>query len=333
MWDKLTNIKKLGEGGMGDVWLAYHSELGAQFAVKTLRPDLVRPKDVERFDRELRYLLQLRHPNIVRVVDFSSDPKRPGYAMELCPGGPIDQHMESEASQRKVMDRFWEALSGLEYLHTRTPAIVHRDLKPSNMLVGADGKLKISDLGLSRSLETARVTGTSSNWVSPGFSPPEQWEDFASVDQRGDLFSLGATFFYLLTKRTYKTTETFEDIESFAVQAILRKLLAIQRNDRVPSAVEVRNCWKLLTERTEPEEYLQLSRIDRRAKLEAVSHVYVGMPEGDLEAVLGALVFLEAVLPLEPDADIRVEAERLLAFVEGQMKIIAAEMEQDNPSF
>jgi serine/threonine protein kinase len=223
--------------------------------------------------------------------------------------------------------------SGLEYLHTRTPPIVHRDLKPSNMLIGADGKLKISDLGLSRSLETARVTGTSSNWVSPGFSPPEQWEDFAGVDERGDLFSLGATFYYLLTKQIYKSTATFEEIESYAVQAILRRLLAVQRNDRTRSAAEVRGLWKLLSERTEPEEYLRLSRIDRLAKLEAVSHVYVGMPEGDLDAVLRALVFLKAVLPLEPEADVRTEAEKHLAFVEGQMAIIAAEMEQDNPSF
>jgi serine/threonine protein kinase len=74
MWNHIHLIKKLGEGGMGEVWLAYHAGLAAQFAVKKLKPELARVKDIKRFLREANHLKTLRHPNIVRVVDISDDP-------------------------------------------------------------------------------------------------------------------------------------------------------------------------------------------------------------------------------------------------------------------
>lgn len=333
MWDKLTLLKKLGEGGMGEVWLAYHEDLAAQFAVKKLRPDLVRPKDVQRFDRELRYLAAIRHPNIVRVVDFSSDPTRPGYAMEYCPDGSLADPAHAAIGEAQQIERFWQALEGLEHLHTRPSRLVHRDLKPGNLLMGADGKVKISDFGLSRDLDTSRVTSTASNWVSPGFSPPEQWEDFRSVDERSDLFALGATFYFLITSRHFNTQEGFDGVKSQSFRTLLERLLAIDRRHRIATTADVRKCWKTLTTSLTALEYLGLTREDRIAKLAVVADVHCGMNGGnDLIPCSEALSFLEEVLPIEPDADVRAVAEEHRIRVDREMRRIVGEMEQDNPS-
>jgi serine/threonine protein kinase len=253
--------------------------------------------------------------------------------MEYCPGGSLDHPTSAALDESQLLARFWEALAGLEYLHSRSPAILHRDLKPGNMLVGADDRLKISDFGLSRSLDTERVTTSGSNWVSPGFSPPEQWENFGDVDERGDLFSLGATFFYLLTRRLYSPHESFDGIHVKAVEILFRRLLAAQRKDRMPSVAEVRRCWKVLTEEVTPSDYLRLSREERLAKLAAVSDVYLGMPQGDLGPCLDAASFLEEVVLVESDPEVRARAEAYLVHVKGELASIAQEMEQENPSY
>jgi len=83
MWDRVQLIQKLGEGGMGEVWLVYDPSRAAQFAAKKLHPHLLRDKDLKRFNREINNLLSLQHQNIVRIIDVSEDPNSPGYMMEF----------------------------------------------------------------------------------------------------------------------------------------------------------------------------------------------------------------------------------------------------------
>ena len=332
MWKHIELLRKLGEGGMGEVWLVYHSDLGAQFAVKKLKPELMREKDFKRFQREIKYLQQLRHPNIVRIVDVSDDPAKPGYAMELCPEGSLDSNADViRTDTDRCLRVFWEVASGLEYLHSQQPAIIHRDVKPANVLIGADGKAKVSDFGLSRSVATERVT--SSVWVTPGFSPPEQYDNFAETDERGDLFALGATLYFLLTGNTYSLSLGLMGIDREDTRFILDRLLQREPTRRFGSVGDLTACWDVLQQRNKSiTEYLQLDHEQRLAKIGVVSDLYCGMPN-DLDLCTDAVELLEKIVKVEADVGLLAAAQRGLEHVKSQLKQIGMEMERDKASY
>ncbi|WP_293154327.1 MULTISPECIES: serine/threonine-protein kinase [unclassified Microcoleus] len=332
MWDRIKLLSKLGEGGMGEVHLAYDPSRAAQFAVKKLHPHLLRNKDKVRFRREIDNLRMLEHPNIVRIIDFSEDSNAPGYMMEYCPDGSIAGVVSQTChSSEHALEIYWQIARGLKFAHNSPGMIIHRDIKPGNILLGADGNAKISDFGLSVAMESEDVRVTTSNWNSPFFSPPEQYRDFASVDRRGDIYSLGATLYYLLTGEYYDVTTGLSKLQD-PLKRFLEKHLAENRDNRFNSLEEAEDFWQRLNSNDEVQRYSTLRQDEKLNSIENFFDVFCGM-DNDLVHTSHAAYFLDEVAKLETDPDIIQRIQECRSYVEEVCRQIAAEMEQDNPAY
>lgn len=203
-------IERLGRGGMGTVFRAEQVSLGREVALKVLSPRWAQdPSFVERFQREARAAGQLNHPNIVQVYDVGHDKDVHFYSMEYIANGSVQDRIEQEGALdvELALTIVMDAARGLEYAEKR--GLVHRDIKPDNLMINEDGVIKIADLGLARmeqeGHEDQGIFGT------PHFVAPEQAQGLA-VDSRTDIYSLGATFYYLLCGRTPFDGESVREI-------------------------------------------------------------------------------------------------------------------------
>lgn len=185
----------LGSGGMGAVYAVRDLSTGRRLALKRLHERRVR---VELFEREYRTLAGLRHPGIVEVYEYGIDDESAFYTMELLEGGDLSKR--APMPWREVCTCMSELASILGVLHARR--LVHRDLTPRNLWQLSDGRLKLLDFGaLSPFGEAREVLGT------PAFVPPEALEGKA-LDQRTDLYALGALGYWLLTSaHAYRATD------------------------------------------------------------------------------------------------------------------------------
>ncbi|MBA3944188.1 MAG: extracellular solute-binding protein [Herpetosiphonaceae bacterium] len=187
----------LGTGGFGAVYLVRHLALGHLFALKTSFDTTTGA--VRQFEREAKFLVTLQHPNLARVTDlFIEANGTPYLVMEYVEGENLDELVTRTGLQTvsRVITWMEQTLDALHYLHTRIPAIVHRDIKPSNLILQADGRLVLVDFGIAKESGTKTTIGARA--YTPGFSPPEQYGT-QSADARSDLYSVGATMFFLLT--------------------------------------------------------------------------------------------------------------------------------------
>ncbi len=207
--DHFTLERRLGQGGMGTVYLARDRSLDRRVALKMLRDDLnQRSGHEERFLREARAQARLTHPNVVQIYYIGHRPKRADgaggslyFAMELVEGGSLDESIERgerlpPEDARKAMI---EVTRGLRAAHRA--GIIHRDVKPSNLLRDANGFIKIADFGLAKPLEQpddAAITQEGAMIGSPAYMAPEQARG-APLDARCDMYALGACFYHLVT--------------------------------------------------------------------------------------------------------------------------------------
>lgn len=200
---------KLGAGGMGMVFRARHRTMDREVALKILPRSMSQdPVAIERFYSEVRATARLMHPNIVTAFDAgcyrAGDTQVHYLVMELIRGEMLSQRMASAGSfsTQEVVDILAQAASALEYAHSQ--GIVHRDIKPSNMMLTSQNVLKILDFGLAvlrDRLEPSSLETSSQIIGTVEFMAPEQINTPDKVDHRCDLYSLGATIFYLLTGR------------------------------------------------------------------------------------------------------------------------------------
>jgi predicted Ser/Thr protein kinase len=198
--------RKLGEGGMGTVYLGRHPGLNRPVAVKILTAPLAQNAEfIERFQREARLAARLEHPNVVQVHDVGEQDGLHYIVMQYIEGKSLDQILK----ERKKL-ALNEALSITKRVAVALAAaarlgIVHRDIKPHNILVSKDGMVKVADFGLAKDNDANRTISATGQIVgTPYFMSPEQAEGKA-VDPRGDLYSLGATLYPMLTgKRLFE---------------------------------------------------------------------------------------------------------------------------------
>jgi uncharacterized RDD family membrane protein YckC len=195
-------VRELGRGGMGVVWEAEQLNSGRRVALKLLVPGQEHTLDsLERFLREGRLAAALSHPRSTFVFEAGADDGRPYISMELMPGRTLaDIGRESgPLPVSQAVDHMLDVIEGLDAAHAA--GVIHRDVKPSNCFFDSDGRIKVGDFGLSKSLlGDAALTRTGAFMGTPLFAAPEQVRGGA-VDERTDIYGVGATLFFLIAGR------------------------------------------------------------------------------------------------------------------------------------
>jgi serine/threonine protein kinase len=202
-------VKKLGEGGMGQVWLAEQTApLQRQVALKLIKVGIYDDSVLQRFQSERQSLAIMEHPSIAKVFDAGATVDgQPYFVMEYVPGVPITDYCDQKRLKiRERLELFVKVCEGVQHAHQK--AIIHRDLKPANILVAeVDGKPvpRIIDFGLAKAATPQAVAETMFTQVgafvgTPGYMSPEQADPkVQDVDTRTDVYSLGVVLYVLLT--------------------------------------------------------------------------------------------------------------------------------------
>ncbi len=190
----------LGEGGMGAVYDGYDPQLDRRVAIKVLSPKLAQDSQfVQRFLTEARAVARVSHPNVASVFSAGSDGDRHFFVMEFVDGESLDDKVEKNGrlSPKAAIGYGMQAVRGLAAAYER--GIVHRDVKPANLMLNKEDEMKVTDFGLAKlSGQNIKLTQAGSVMGSPHFMAPEQGRG-EETDVHADVYSLGATMYYLLT--------------------------------------------------------------------------------------------------------------------------------------
>jgi len=196
----------LGQGAMGLVYDGQDPKLNRRVAIKTiltrkLSPDAARMATV-RFEREVKAVARLNHPNVVQVYDFATEGDLAYIVMEFVQGKELKDFLD--ANQRfdlkSIFRLMGELLSALDFAHEA--GIIHRDVKPANVMLAADGHAKLTDFGVARFTEpdASQIDMTRAGQIvgTPSYMSPEQIQG-QTIDRRSDIFSAGILLYQLLT--------------------------------------------------------------------------------------------------------------------------------------
>ena len=283
-WPALPGYEVLGEigrGGMGVVYKARHLKLNRLTALKVIRKErLAHPDAVRRFRREAQAAARLSHPNIVLVYECDQDGDTHFLAMEYVPGLTLQRLVEQSGPLSVGQACHLMRQAALALQHASEQGLVHRDVKPSNLMVVAPaGKppprpvLKVLDLGVARlhhspsAVEESMTTLTRDGAVigTPDYVAPEQLENPHGADVRSDLYSLGCTFYFLLSGQTpfpggtllqkldrqrWETPPSVDQLRPDvppAAAAVVRKLMAKRPDDRYRTAAALAAALEELT--------------------------------------------------------------------------------------
>ncbi len=195
-------IKKLGQGGMGEVFLAHQITLDRQAALKVLAKHLAdKPDFVKRFYREARAMAKIDHPQTVRVFAVDEDDGVHYVAMEFIDGKSLQGWME-KLGRFTVGDAVHVTLRCAEAMQqAHQMNMVHRDIKPDNIMLTSRGQVKVADFGLAKALDDEEMSMTQSGTGlgTPYYMAPEQARNAKHVDGRSDIYALGITLYHFLT--------------------------------------------------------------------------------------------------------------------------------------
>jgi eukaryotic-like serine/threonine-protein kinase len=295
-------VSPIGAGGMGEVWRAHDSRLGRDVAVKVLPAvHAADPEALARFEREVRAVAALSHPNILAIHDFGAADGVVYAVMELLEGETLAARLARGALPPADTLRYATQLArGLVAAHGRR--VVHRDLKPANLFLTRDGQLKILDFGLAKQvLEQASatadtrdtLTGAGVVFGTAGYMAPEQLRG-EPADERSDLFAFGCVVFEMLTGHTaFRRATAAETIAATlsdepptaphgALAMILARCLAKRREARWESAVELLADLERLA--TGPTTSIPIARRQRRGPPESVAVLPLKRRGGDADA-------------------------------------------------
>lgn len=201
--DKYVLERKLGEGGMAQVWMARHVDLGKAVAIKCLSTRLnTNPEFEQRFLNEGRRQAALRHPNIVSVVDFLVQGDDRFLVMDYVEGESVSARQKRLGGRLplELIDSVGQDIAlALDYAHKR--GLVHRDVKPSNILLDENGKAFLTDFGIALALGEERLTRTGMAVGTVHYMSPEQIARPKEIDHRTDIYSFGCVLYEMLTGR------------------------------------------------------------------------------------------------------------------------------------
>jgi hypothetical protein len=197
-------LEVLGSGGMGTVYLARHPKLGHELAIKTLGGGpLGSDAQRERFEREIRALCQLQHPNVVEIVDAGEERGVPWFAMRRIEGGSLEDRLRRQGplAPDEALALALQLCDGLGLAHEQ--GILHRDLKPDNVLCATSGEFVITDFGLTKDVSieaSVRLSKTGVLQGTPGYWAPEQASGLGKeATERTDVYGVGAVLYAALT--------------------------------------------------------------------------------------------------------------------------------------
>ncbi len=202
----------LGEGGMGNVYLAEHAQLGRKVAIKMLHPRLASNESLrKRFLNEASAMAHLQHPNIVGLLDYVESDEGLFLIMEYVQGEELDIHIREVSgpiAEEKAKVLMSEILDAFNYAHNQ--GVVHRDIKPSNLLMTNDGRVKVLDFGIAKMLDDDKsMTKTGTQMGTVLYMSPEQVKG-EKIDARTDIYSLGVTLYQMVTGRAPYSGDTTE---------------------------------------------------------------------------------------------------------------------------
>lgn len=217
--DRYHVVKKLGEGGMGQVYLAEHVKMGRRSAIKVMNPSMVHDPDaVARFNREAANASRITHPNVCAIYDFGETPEGLIYlAMEFVEGEPLTDLLAREQTLplARAASIFLQVADALQAAHDLS--IVHRDLKPDNIMLtrARDGSdiVKVVDFGIAKAVggdDSQKVTKTGLVVGTPEFMSPEQLSG-DPLDGRSDVYSLALVLFKMVTGKLPFEGTTVQD--------------------------------------------------------------------------------------------------------------------------
>lgn len=281
--DNYRILKRIGGGSMGTVYLATHLLTQEKVVIKALNMDLDDEEQqnrlIEYFIREAQILMELDHPNIVKFKGCGNIKGRPYMAMEYIEGEDLKKVLANNRPMKisQAIYIIFHLASALEYAYNLVSetgeclAHVHRDIKPSNIILATEQKLmpKLIDFGLAKSLADHQYTVTQHGTVlgTPYYMPKEQIFDAKDADNRSDIYSLGATFYHMLSGRTpfEEFTNHVQIMEAIVnhkltplsthrancpkgIYEIVEKMMAPEREDRYQDANSLKKDLKVFIE-------------------------------------------------------------------------------------
>jgi len=202
-----------------------------------------------RLSREKEVLIRLLHPSIIKVLDFFIIEDKFYLVQEYVEGELIENLIKSNSdfiSEKIVLKWIMEIIGILEYIHNLNPPVIHRGIKPDNFIITGEGHIKLIDVGLSRIYISGR-SGDSLLAGEPGFAPPEQLQGTKQTDRRSDIYSLGATMHYLLTKHypgdspfNLPPVRSINPSVSENIERVIQKALQQDMENRFTSITEMK---------------------------------------------------------------------------------------------
>ena len=210
-------ISLLGEGGMANVYLAYDSKFESEVAIKVLKDEFVRNKEVrKRFIDEAKILYKISNVNIINVTDLIDAGDIVAFVMEYVDGQTVDQFVKQKAfSFFEINSIFNQMVSAIEYVHS--VGLIHRDIKPSNFIISTDGKLKLFDFGIAKNvgfqLKDPNHTIVGQQIGTPSFMSPEQIENNSEITKQSDIYSLGVTLWYMVEGKSLYKLKSISEFE------------------------------------------------------------------------------------------------------------------------
>ncbi len=196
--DRYRIIEKLGQGGMGAVYLAHDVTLETRVAVKTnFNPQ---PASVAQFLQEAQLLAALRHKGLPRVTDYFVIEKEQHLVMDYIPGEDLNQRLDAQGRQplKDVLTWANQLSDALTYMHCQNPPVTHRDIKPANVKLTSDGEAVLVDFGIAKAASVESMTAAGATGYTPGYAPPEQYGQ-GRTGPFSDQFSFAAMLYALLT--------------------------------------------------------------------------------------------------------------------------------------
>lgn len=268
--DRYRLLTQVGSGGFGGVYRAIDTaEAPRIIAVKQINLRGLSTQEVieatDGFNRELRLLSALNHPNLPKIHDTFTDPEHWYLVMDFIEGETLEEYLKQKASYglplREALEIGLQLCTVLNYLHTREPAIIFRDLKPSNVMRSTNGQIYLIDFGIARLFSPGKPKDTTP-FGSPGYAAPEQYGR-AQTTPQADIYSLGALLHHLLTGNDpaespfrFAPLPMADSAQLAELDTLIQRMVATEPGERPASVAEVKAVLQRLAEQVRREREL-----------------------------------------------------------------------------